>query len=234
LLSTLTLSGDVSASGCALTKVGQGTLIADNLRAASLTVSAGKVKISAKMSPNSPAGTSMLNSLSISPGASLDLTNNALVLSYTTLGTLLADIRQQRLDDLLITSLSAHGHALGYADNATLGKTIFGGQSVSPSSVLIGYTFAGDSNLDGVVNALDFNALSAGYGSGTVWTQGDFNYDGAVNTIDFSVLATNFNQALPVSPSAGLASLVPEPTSTLGALGLLTMMVRRRVAKLKV
>ena len=55
------------------------------------------------------------------------------------------------------------------------------------------YTYAGDANLDGSVNSLDFNALATNFGtSDNLWFNGDFNYDGTVNSLDFNALATNF------------------------------------------
>ena len=94
-----------------------------------------------------------------------------------------------------------------------------------PRAVLICYTYAGYANLDGKVNALDFNALAASFGSGTEWFRGDFNFDGGVTSADFTVLSSNFGQML--SPAPALGSLVPEP----GLLGLLTfgcLLQRRR------
>jgi autotransporter-associated beta strand protein len=78
-------------------------------------------------------------------------------------------------------------------------------------------TYLGDANIDGKVNALDFNALATNYGAtgAAVWQQGDFNYDGSVDTLDFNQLAGNFNQSLPAPPAPGLGTLVPEPTSLL-------------------
>src|SRR5439155_22256996 len=70
-----------------------------------------------------------------------------------------------------------------------------------------------DANLDGVVNALDFNALASNFGApgAKLWFEGDFNYNGTVNTQDFTALASNFNLVL---PSALPGALVPEPAST--------------------
>jgi autotransporter-associated beta strand protein len=83
------------------------------------------------------------------------------------------------------------------------------------SQVTVAYTVFGDANLDGKVNALDFNALATNFGNSNVyWYQGDFNYDNTVNTSDFMVLAQNFNKLAP-APSAApvLGALVPEPAS---------------------
>ena len=66
------------------------------------------------------------------------------------------------------------------------------------TSVIIRYTLVGDGNLDGVVNAQDFDVLASNFGkSGRTWTNGDYTGDGIVNTADFNALAKNYNQILP-------------------------------------
>jgi hypothetical protein len=120
---------------------------------------------------------------------------------------------------------------LGYATASSLGLASFDGQPVSGATVLVRYTTTGDANLDGVVNALDFNALATNFGQtpgSDVWTQGDFNYDGVVNTLDFTQLAGNFGQVLASPPL--LATLVPEPCSA-ALLGLLFLSRRRRIRR---
>ncbi len=136
-----------------------------------------------------------------------------MVIPYTSLGTLLSDTRLGIFNGRLTTSLSAGGYALGYADNAVLGRSNFAGQDVSShKQVLIAYTYAGDANLDGVVNLLDLNALATNFGNNAtgVWTQGDFTYDGSVNIADFNALAANFGQSLGAAPAQPLGALVPE------------------------
>ena len=90
----------------------------------------------------------------------------------------------------------------------------------------------GDANLDGKVNALDFNFLASGYGAGSnLWTKGDFNFDGNVDTLDFDALASNFNQSTPPPAAPALGTLVPEP-GTIATLGIACiLMVRRRRRK---
>ena len=64
--------------------------------------------------------------------------------------------------------------------------------------ILLRYTLAGDANLDGAANALDFNALASNYGATKAsWEQGDLTADEHVDSMDFDVLATNFNRSLP-------------------------------------
>src|SRR3954447_3534955 len=78
------------------------------------------------------------------------------------------------------------------------------------TSVLIRYTYAGDSNLNGTVDLTDFTYLAANFnGTGKTWLQGDYNYDRNVDLTDFTLLASNFNELLP-GPS--LRAAVPEPT----------------------
>jgi hypothetical protein len=93
--------------------------------------------------------------------------------------------------------------------------------------VLVRYTYAGDANLDGIVNALDFNAVATNFGisSSGLWSQGDFNYDGAVNTADFMAMAQNFGEVL-ASPAPG--TVVPEPGMWACILGIAGLYRRRR------
>ena len=233
--STLNLISPLVAPGRNITKAGAGAVQLSRVEASLLNVTGGPVKIAQKGAPNSAAGTSVLTTLFVSAGAAIDLTNNALVNNYTTVGTLPDTLRQMLQSGRIITSLNSGGHALGYADNATLGRATFGGLSVGSNSVLIGYTYSGDANLDGKVNGLDFNALTANFGaaSGKLWVEGDFNYDGQVNSVDFAALAQNFNQSMP-SPSSSLGSLdfgelsrvVPEPA--LGAIFAGAVLLNRR------
>src|SRR5262249_25195698 len=151
-----------------------------------LNITGGTVKITQKGSANSATGTSVVSTLFASAGTAIDLTNNSLVNTYSAgAGTQTTDTLRQMLgSNRITTSLTAGGHALGYADNATLGRSTFGGLGVGSNSVVIGYTFSGDANLDGKVNGLDFNALSSNFGaSGKLWVNGDFNYDGQVSSV---------------------------------------------------
>ena len=117
-------------------------------------------------------------SLSILPLGSLDLGNNELIAPAT-----LSTVRSHLFNGRLSTSIA--GGAIGYLDHGE-------------GTTLVRYTLAGDANLDGKVNALDFDALASNFGgAGSFWTQGDFNYDGAVTSMDFVALAMNFNSTLP-------------------------------------
>jgi hypothetical protein len=113
--------------------------------------------------------------------------------------------------------------------------------AATPGTRAVGYTVAGngtakvsfaapgDTNLDGLVNFSDIQAIINGgrYGqSGAtgVWAVGDFNYDGLVNFTDIQGMlnAGRYGQAsyFPAAPLGGLGELggaggiaaVPEPT----------------------
>jgi hypothetical protein len=185
---------------------------------------------------------SRLNTLSIS-GGSFDLADNDLIVDVTPLAAIksliVAGFNGGPWNGNALTSSNArviaadqsnmHKTALGYATATSIGVTTFDGQSVSGSSILVRYTYVGDANLDGVVNALDFNALATNFGQhagSNVWVQGDFNYDGVVNTVDFTQLASNFSLTLPSAPIG--SSLVPEPICLAIVPMLLTRWRRRR------
>jgi autotransporter-associated beta strand protein len=113
----------------------------------------------------------------------------------------------------------------------------FDGQSVVDSDVLVKYTFFGDANFDGVVDASDYLAIDNGFNSQTSadpltgWQNGDFNSDGFINGDDYTLIDNAFNSQGSVSyaavgiPTEMIASdtervsAVPEPT-TLSLFGL--------------
>ena len=196
--------------------------------------------------------------LSIDTGSSshLDLTNNALAIGQTALSSIKAFIISGYAIDswngtgincstaaaVAGDSTNLHKTGLGYAQASTIGAgSTFFGQPINSSSVLVRYTFLGDANLDGTVNALDFNALANNYGnaSNPNWVQGNFDYNTTVDSNDFALLAANYGQAMPSSGEAApMAMFAPQSSQSLGALvpepgvmpviGLLSFVLRRR------
>src|SRR5439155_9796366 len=83
--------------------------------------------------------------------------------------------------------------ALGYAEKSELpGIFTVADKDSDNSSLIVKYALAGDANLDGRVNALDFNAMASNYGqSAKNWAQGNFNYDASdsVDSTDFTALS---------------------------------------------
>ncbi len=74
-------------------------------------------------------------------------------------------------------------------------------------------TFEGDSNLDGVVDATDLNAIGIRWLSvGDVgWASGNFNGDSTVDATDLNILGLNWQKGATPAPAPG-ASLATPPT----------------------
>jgi hypothetical protein len=227
--STLTISNlqPTFMAGAGVSKSGPGTLVVNNVHADSLTVHGGKVQVLAGASPNTPAGTTIVKTLTIDAGATLDLTNNSMVINYSPLNVLSASsVRQMLQSGQLMTSAASPGFTLGYVDNAALG------------SMLIKYTYLGDTNLDGKVDVTDLGNLASNYGagSGAIWVQGDTNYDGKVDVTDLGNLASTYGASLgpplgadSVAVPAVAVAAVPEPASTgLFLIGIVTAAASRR------
>jgi glucose/arabinose dehydrogenase len=170
---------------------------------------------------------SLLTSLSIAPGATLDITDNALVIDYT--GTSPVDfVRNEilagrdgvgvgngRWTGVGITSSTAaqaniampESHSVGYAENAALplGRyDVFRGQTVDETSVLIAYVTPGDTTLDGLVNDDVVTMVSALFAQGVpqpAWALGDFDYNGFVDDDDVTLLAALY---LPTTMASGV------------------------------
>jgi hypothetical protein len=98
------------------------------------------------------------------------------------------------------------------------------------------YTWNGDANLSGHVDADDYFQIDSNYNktadSAMSFFNGDFNYDGKINGDDYFLIDNAFtNQSAPFSPGAIPAgvSTVPEPAGLALLTGAsATIMIRRR------
>jgi hypothetical protein len=188
--------------------------------------------------------TLVVGGLNVNDPSKLDLSDNALIDDYTgssPLGAISAMVSAgynggSWTGNRLTSSSAAaqanapHKTALGFAEASALGlgaSSAFFGQTLADSTaVLVRYTYAGDSNLNGTVDLTDFTFLAANFnGTGKTWLQGDYNYDGSVNLTDFTFLASNFNQTLPAA-IPHLGATVPEP-SVIALLALFPPLTRR-------
>jgi uncharacterized delta-60 repeat protein len=63
-------------------------------------------------------------------------------------------------------------------------------ETVNSTSILIIYTYSGDANLDGVVNADDYAwiDLYSQQSNSSGYAHGDFNYDGSINADDYALI----------------------------------------------
>ena len=188
--STLAVS-NLQTSSVAITKEGAGTLLFSRIRAGTLNVNAGTVAIA----PGSGSANS-LALISISPGASLDLTDNDLILTATPKGSVESHVASKRLYSSLSTLTSAT--RIGVLDGAeylSFGNSNFDGVPVAASDVVVKYTWNGDANFDGRVTFDDYVRIDTGFNAHrTGWANGDFNHDGAVNFDDYVLIDIAFNQ----------------------------------------
>ena len=258
---TWTLSGSCNTYGLQ-TSVNGGTLIFASPGAmpifSKLLINSGTVV--AGSHSGSVKNTLFASSLGISGSTNswnglLDLTNNDLVVRNGSIGTLSNQTREgfnlgnwQGGTGIVSSTAAAdtnHLTALAVIQNSTTGSTSggalytsFDGQTVMNSDVLVKYTYYGDANLDGKVDASDYSLIDSGYAThATGWYNGDFNYDGVINGSDYTLIDNAFNTqgtaisdviATPTSEVAG-DSAVPEPASlSVLSFALLSMLGRRR------
>jgi autotransporter-associated beta strand protein len=253
---TWTLSGSNTYSGG--TNVASGTLVLASApafpSATNLTVASGAtLQIANHSSGNA---TTIVVGLPTNSGT-IDLTNNALDIrtisaGVSDIGTITAQViaaynggawnGTSGISGVITSSRAANDPTHLTAIGVATGFTSFEGQTVPATDVLVKYTYYGDTNLDGKVDATDYSRIDAAFladqtspGSVTGWYNGDFNYDGVINGSDYTLIDNAFNTqsaqiaaevASPTSQIAGAStSAVPEPASlgivALGAIGLL-------------
>jgi PKD repeat protein len=182
------------------------------------------------------SATIVTGGLSIAAGATFDLANNNLIVAATAanrdaiLASLTTLLRSGRnggtWDGLGINSSSANlnaAHTTGLAailndqGNGTVVQSSFGGEAVNNNSILVKYTYNGDANVDGILNADDYARIDAGFASkSTGYLNGDFNFSGgAPNSDDYFLIDKTFgDQGTPLgTPAAPLAASSEETSA---------------------
>jgi hypothetical protein len=88
------------------------------------------------------------------------------------------------------TTLLASAEASGLLGLTGSQTTLWSGQTVDASSLLVKFTYGGDANLDGLVNGDDYAAID--FHSNVVnahgYLNGDFNLDGVINGDDYALI----------------------------------------------
>ncbi len=223
---------------------------AQNLRA--LTIASGKVVTAQKGGANT-----VRISTSWTINGKLDLNDNSAIFDYTSTSPL-DSIRQLVLSGYnngswngndIMSTLAQPGQsttkgAIGFAEASSLFSTfpaMYAGQNIDSTTIVMRYTTAGDANLSGNTDILDFNVLAANFGkTGMTWQKGDFDYDGTVNITDFNLLASSFGQSVPSTqpPAAlfiraeGTNAIVPLPNPAYaGVIGLALVGLAIRFSK---
>ena len=104
------------------------------------------------------------------------------------------------------------------------------GINLSTDSVLVLYTYAGDSDLDGSIGPADYFAIDRGRAQRkTGYVNGDFDYSGGIpNGDDYALIDRAFLRQSATGPAAPAAP-VPEPTTMMSMVALIGgMMLRLR------
>jgi hypothetical protein len=121
---------------------------------------------------------------------------------------------------------------------------LFQGQTVDGADTIAMYTYAGDMNLDGLIDVADYGSIDnwIQFPGTTGYMNGDLNYDGVIDVADYGVIDNSIQlQGAPfpgvtfgseaASANAGLSGVtaVPEPAAlSLIGLGAAAALGRRR------
>jgi fibronectin-binding autotransporter adhesin len=171
----------------------------------------------------------------------IDLTNN----DFIARGATLSDVRALIAADLLRSSVAGTVTAdprdaftalaaLANTDEFGLARfATFAGVAVSPTDTLVKYTYRGDTNLDGILDASDFNSVLSGITNAlTGWDNGDINYDGVADAADYSLFLAAYTYYLssgtPLASFTSPGAAIPEPASLALLAPALPLLLRRR------
>lgn len=212
-----------------------------------LTVPAGSI---AWITPSTRTGglqqgVLIVKTLSITGSGFLDLTNNDMVVRGQSVASVRALVGGWYTADAGLPGTRGLGSSesfytvagafttLAVFDNSIAGQTLatFDGVAVLPTDVLVKYTYLGDTNIDGVVDASDLLRVLQGMnGLGSGWNFGDVNYDGVVNFVDLGrTQAALRGQGAPLGGGElGGGGVIPEPASLGLVLAAVPLMGRRR------
>jgi hypothetical protein len=141
-------------------------------------------------------------------GGGADIRGGSLVFDYNVGASPAATIQT-------LLAASYHGGLwdLGQFRNSTTGSTglTLGWKDDGVSQVTVRATYAGDFNLDGAVNGLDYDIWEENFGApGATFPMGDANYNGAVNSMDYDLWEATMGRA-PLGGAIGSRSPVPVP-----------------------
>lgn len=165
--------------------------------------------------------TQKIAGLSIAAGGKLDLRDKSLVIDYVSGSSPIGSWNGSAYTGIagmiasgysggtwtgsgIVTSMSpalapSSLTTIGYAEaSSTFGisgaqTAVFSGQTVDATSVLLKYTYAGDTNLDGVITGDDYFAIDSAFPQHLHgWQAGDFNFDGVINGDDYFLIDSNF------------------------------------------
>ena len=157
----------------------------------------------------------------------IDLENNDLIIDYTATSPIDYIIDYFNHQQLICwESVLRLPTYLAISEAADLGLTEFAGIAIDSTTVILKFTYVGDANLDGQVDALDYERIDLAIGNTGVFgtAQGDLNYDGNVDALDYEQIDLNIGNGV----GTPLGSVfIPEPAA-LAPLALLPFLSTRK------
>jgi hypothetical protein len=164
--------------------------------------------------------TLVVNSFTVAANGKLDLKDNDMIIHAPTgtaddvfdeigatddvYGALELGWDNGDLDGLGIMSSTSRDNinldtGLGYAKNSIWGFSSFSGHAVNNDSILIKYTYWGDVDLNGQVDADDLTVVANNLNvvtTGGYWWDGDFDFDGDVDGDDWTLFSNNWQKGV--------------------------------------
>ena len=252
--STITAAGNTSFDGI----IGSDALLKGSIQVqsgANVTAMAVRQKAlslgsGAKLTIAAAGGMSVLDELSIAgdsnPSATFDVNGSGLILradaatrdailARTTAQIALARSAGWQGPGIASTAASLEplttlAVIINANDDGTPLYDVFNGISVDEHAVLVRYTYNGDADVNGRIDAADFFRLDRGFlsssnGLSTIsYRNGDFSYDGTIDGDDYYLIDTAFlGQAATPGFTAGGA--IPEPPALLVPFGWAILML---------
>jgi autotransporter-associated beta strand protein len=238
-VNTTTLNGNNTYTGP--TNANQGRLVIGKTFTTSSSIAVGGTAVLEFASDGSHNHVLKSPTVSIAAGARLDLKDNKLITdvgpgaaSGGVYGGIQGEVQRAynfnawdqpglttSMPDAL-AGLTTIGVSTGEARGG-LGPTdtdLFAGQTITGASTIAMYTYAGDANLDGVIDGGDYGIIDnfVQVQGADSYFNGDFNYDGVIDGGDYGIIDNNIQAQgapFPVSGSVGWSGVtaVPEPSA---------------------
>jgi hypothetical protein len=192
------------------------------------------------------AGVSEISNLVVEPTGLLDIGAGGLVVHHADLAVLAAAVAAwysggARTGGGIGSSAAAAANSTTVAivaNTAVPGVAYFsnyGGISLTPTDLLLRYTYVGDLNLDGLLDGKDLARVLEGYSTGmTGWANGDVDYSGGpVTAADVQLVMSTLSAGLPPlgggpNGSDGREGSVPEGSIAWMGLGVPLLLRRTR------
>ncbi|HWP39356.1 MAG TPA: autotransporter-associated beta strand repeat-containing protein, partial [Tepidisphaeraceae bacterium] len=220
----ITLTGNLAGAGN-VTKTGGGILTVNRLTAGNVAVNAGTLRVTAKGTANDPAGTTRVNNVTTSGTGRLDLNNNSLIVNAGSVSAISGLIKTgvenggnfdwlgpgigSTQANVQNTTAGSFLYGLGAIlnDLAQVGGTgpiytdFAGVSGLVGTEVLVKFTYFGDADLSGSIDATDYSLIDNGYvNSLSGWLNGDFDYSGSIDATDYALIDNAYvNQAGPLA-----------------------------------